>query len=235
MFNIDTDVLTDEEVNNITNKLNRECVICLKEFTPFDGRHKTCSPKCKELNYIRHSKRLKKRKTYDERKCTICGNKFMPIRINHYTCSNKCSHQYAANLRKIAQADNKEILHEQVKKYQRTIAGLMSLLYSGIKQRSKNKKFKITMTKEQFFKWINEETNVVQLYTDWVNSDYNTSSKPSVDRINPEFGYNIGNIRLITWADNRAWNAECIKTGVYKAIKERKNKRKDRFKNITFT
>ena len=46
-----------------------------------------------------------------------------------------------------------------------------------------------------------------QIYSDWVNSDYDTWLKPSFDRINNEKGYSFDNIKITTRYENvkRSW------------------------------
>ena len=88
-------------------------------------------------------------------------------------------------------------------KYHRTKNGLISRMYSSQIFNSKKRNMeKPLYTKEEFKKWLlNTEFNI--LYINWVNSDYNTKLRPSINRLDDLKTYSFDNIELITWEENR--------------------------------
>lgn len=56
---------------------------------------------------------------------------------------------------------------------------------------------------QEFMQWVYSQDNFNSLYEDWVNSNYQTYKRPSVDRIDDILGYSIQNIQLMTWGENR--------------------------------
>lgn len=88
-------------------------------------------------------------------------------------------------------------------KYHRTKNGLISRMYSSQIFNSKKRNMEQpSYTKEEFIKWL-LNTNFDILYINWINSDYNTNLRPSINRLEDLKSYSLDNIELITWEENR--------------------------------
>ena len=59
-------------------------------------------------------------------------------------------------------------------------------------------------TIEEFFNWVEEETDYAEIYSNWVKSDYLRALSPSIDRLDDNFSYTFKNIRLVTWEENHS-------------------------------
>ena len=53
-----------------------------------------------------------------------------------------------------------------------------------------------------FTAWLMSRDNFKDIYTKWIESNMESSLKPSVDRINPLKPYTKDNIQLMTWGEN---------------------------------
>jgi len=58
------------------------------------------------------------------------------------------------------------------------------------------------LDKKDFYEWSMRESNYIHLYNEWVFSGYENRKNPSIDRIDPEKGYVIGNIQWVTFSEN---------------------------------
>lgn len=106
-------------------------------------------------------------------------------------------------------------------KYRRSPKGVLTVLYSKMKERSrKNNLPSLDFSLNEFHHMFIESESFKNLYKLWVDSDFNKMNKPSIDRHDPDLGYSKENIRLMTWYENRIKgdkeNAERITTSVIK-------------------
>lgn len=93
---------------------------------------------------------------------------------------------------------------EIVKNQKKTKKGLVFNIYSTQKSHSKKRGHNHPLyTKEELLSWCLLQKQFDCLYNNWVNSNYETKSRPSVDRINDNIGYTIENIQLMTWNQNK--------------------------------
>jgi len=56
---------------------------------------------------------------------------------------------------------------------------------------------------QELREWVFKQKDFELLYTNWVNSGYETMKKPSIDRLDDSIGYAFDNIQLITWQENK--------------------------------
>ena len=106
-----------------------------------------------------------------------------------------------------------------VEKYKRSPKGILTVLYSKMKERTKQKGLpEIDFTlKELHQRYLNDK-HYLDLCEKWMESGFDKYFKPSIDRINPDGGYTKDNIQMVTWGENRRKgdkeNAERITTAV---------------------
>lgn len=86
--------------------------------------------------------------------------------------------------------------------------------YNGIKSRcvvgrSSGKHYRVTgtkfLSKKQWNTWCYEQTNFkkfMKIYNNWVASDFEEKLSPSIDRINNNGRYRVGNIQWLTKSQN---------------------------------
>ena len=100
-------------------------------------------------------------------------------------------------------------------KYRKTINGLINGIYKSQKKHSLKRGHELpSYTKEEFKKWILEQSNFEKLYKNWVESGYNKDLTPSIDRLDDYKSYSFENIILTTWNLNKEKGHEDRKKGV---------------------
>lgn len=88
-------------------------------------------------------------------------------------------------------------LQENTAKWRKTKRGLITNLYGKMKKR---------MSVEFTLEYLHEFSNCTKfnrLFIEWEKSNYHKQLKPSIDRINHNDVYKMGNIQWLTWAENR--------------------------------
>ncbi len=85
------------------------------------------------------------------------------------------------------------------KRFLRSERGLCKGLLSNQKTKSKKRGHPPpAYTEEQLFQWMVAQSTFQKLYTAWVDAGYETSLKPSIDRIDDYQPYTLNNINLTT-------------------------------------
>lgn len=91
---------------------------------------------------------------------------------------------------------------ECVTAYTRTEHGMVNVMYSRMKSRSKLRlKLPFTLNKEDFIDFLND-VGAFDLYDKWVASNFDKDLHPSVDRKDDYKGYTLDNIRIVTLKEN---------------------------------
>lgn len=114
-------------------------------------------------------------------------------------CKNVMQKEYRARIK-----------NRTTHKYEKTKNGFLVRLYRNMKSRingTQKKKShlyfgKSILPKDTFYEWANNSLLFNKLYSDWATSGYNRKITPTVDRINPEIGYEIHNMRWLTHSEN---------------------------------
>lgn len=82
--------------------------------------------------------------------------------------------------------------------YRKSKKGVLTNMYDHMRRRHP-----VEFTLQQFHdKYLNDK-KYNRLYNEWVNKNYHTQFKPSLDRINNKLGYTFENTQMLTWAENR--------------------------------
>lgn len=107
----------------------------------------------------------------------------------------------------------------------RSFKGTVRRIFHDQKKLSKKRGQSVEYTRQELFSWINKNEEFHRLYGEWVESDYNRLSKPTIDRINSSKGYNFDNIQVLSWRENgkkrvsdnikNPWNKSGV-TGVHR-------------------
>lgn len=95
-------------------------------------------------------------------------------------------------------------------KYERTKAGKLMRTYrnmlsrvSGVLKKKRHLyEGKPILSREDFCAWAMASEEFHRLYDGWVASGYRCGASPSVDRINPDGGYEVGNMEWVTHSEN---------------------------------
>ena len=104
---------------------------------------------------------------------------------------------------------------ENVKRYNKTKKGLLSVIFNSQKHNSKKRNMELPKyTKEELKEWLFSQKNFEELYNNWENNDYISIYKPSIDRLNNYKPYSLDNIQLVTWEYNRKKSHEDVKNGI---------------------
>lgn len=107
-------------------------------------------------------------------------------------------------------AEQRAAIKVTLAKYHRTPAGFLSRLYKNMRGRVEGiqslkahlYKGLYLLPRDDFYAWAMSNDNFHTLYNDWVNNNYDRKLTPSVDRIDPQLGYTVSNIRWLTHSEN---------------------------------
>jgi len=97
----------------------------------------------------------------------------------------------------------RECTNNSKRYFYRTEKGVLSSIYNSQKNSSiKRNHHQPMYTREQLFSWATSQKIFNELYNQWVASGFETSKRPSVDRLDESKGYSFDNIQLMTWGEN---------------------------------
>jgi hypothetical protein len=94
--------------------------------------------------------------------------------------------------------------------YNRTFDGKIMMCFHNMRGRAEGiQKAKAhlyegleVLPRRQFYQWALHDASYRRLYLAWVESGYDQKLTPSVDRMDSQKGYTLGNIRWITHSEN---------------------------------
>lgn len=88
--------------------------------------------------------------------------------------------------------------------YRKTKVGLVTSIYNNQRNSSKRRcHAEPSYSRGELTSWCLEQELFHTLYNDWVDSNYEKLSVPSIDRLNDYKPYSFDNIQLMTWRENK--------------------------------
>lgn len=76
-------------------------------------------------------------------------------------------------------------------------------IYYDQKNHSNRRKHqKPAYTFDQLINWADKQPNLLNIWDNWVNSNFQKNLRPSVDRLDDNKPYTLCNIQLTTWQEN---------------------------------
>ena len=104
---------------------------------------------------------------------------------------------------------------KSIKKYRRTLIGNAIAIYNHQKLSSKRRGYHPpAYAKQDLVDFLLSNKKYINLHSEWVESGYENSLVPSVDRIDDYKGYSLDNIQVMTWKENRIKSNEDRKNGI---------------------
>lgn len=88
-------------------------------------------------------------------------------------------------------------LLENTAQYRKTPKGVLTNMYNHMKTRHATK-----FTLLEFHQLFLADRRFLRLFKEWEKSGYQKQFKPSLDRIDYKNGYEVGNIQMLSWAEN---------------------------------
>ena len=126
-----------------------------------------------------------------QKSCKRCGS-LKPV--DEFSLAPRTKDGYSLLCKPCVSARNRE--------YWRTPIGRLSQMYSAQVQVSRVRGHpEPQYTKEELLDWANRQ-GYQGLMGTWIQSNYDKNLIPSIDRQDPNLGYSLTNIRLVTWAEN---------------------------------
>jgi hypothetical protein len=161
-----------------------------------------------------------KKVNYD---CYVCGTPSVKFRTDILKSSKKKEYKYIDEngfsvsgrkcipcFRKATMKHRIETKNKSTHKYEKTKKGFLMRLYRNMKSRitgvqSKKHhlyKGKSLLEKNDFYSWALKSKDFHELFDIWEKSKYEQTLTPSVDRILFNKGYELENMRWVTFSEN---------------------------------
>lgn len=95
-------------------------------------------------------------------------------------------------------------------KYEKTMNGFLMRLYRNMQSRVEGVQWKKAhlykglsiLSRKVFYAWAISHKDFNKLWIEWVASEYNRKLTPTVNRIDPKKGYELGNMEWLTHSEN---------------------------------
>ena len=100
--------------------------------------------------------------------------------------------------------------NKATRRYEKTVNGYLMRTYRNMKSRVTGVQWKKAhlyegkslLPKQDFYDWALESDEFRTLFINWSLSGYDRKLSPSINRIDPEKGYELGNIEWLTHSEN---------------------------------
>ncbi len=97
-------------------------------------------------------------------------------------------------------------------KYEKTVKGYLMRTYRNMLSRVtgvQKKKAHLyeglaILDRNDFYRWSLTNRDYLDLHKEWTESGYDRKLSPSIDRMDPDYGYELWNMRWITHSENSA-------------------------------
>lgn len=100
------------------------------------------------------------------------------------------------------------------REYGRTKTGVISRIYETQRTNSNKRGHGLVgYTKQELINWI-DDVQFDKLYNAWVLARHSKGMKPSIDRKDDSIGYELDNIQLMTWQENKDKHHRDVKSGI---------------------
>jgi hypothetical protein len=117
--------------------------------------------------------------------------------------------------------------HNQwLRDWRKTLVGKASAAYYAMQQRVRGQVHRSNhaglniVSMPEFLDWATADQEYIRLYDAWVTSGYVFSLTPSIDRIDVDIGYEIGNMRWLTQSENARRGAKESRPWLLRHVKE---------------
>lgn len=134
----------------------------------------------------------------DSKKCTICK-----------TAKPIASFQRDCYKRDGRRSDCKKCCKNRKKEAGRTKLGLLRQRYHDMVKRAEGRDPKAVsaagkpiISKDEFISWAMNNIDFHCQFRKWEESNYQLREAPSIDRIDPRFGYELFNIQFVSQSEN---------------------------------
>lgn len=96
------------------------------------------------------------------------------------------------------------------KRYEKTVKGFLMRTYRNMQSRVTGVQWKKAhlylgkslLPREDFYAWAKNDATFQILFAIWEANNYDHKLTPSINRINPSLGYEMGNIEWLTHSEN---------------------------------
>lgn len=156
------------------------------------------------------------------RKCSRCGVEkpldcfYLDARAGRLTVCRGC---YNAKQREYRRRNGNAV----TRRYEKTKRGFLMRLYRNMQSRItgiQRQKFHLyagkplAVTRDEFYEWAFTHPSFHELFAAWEVSGYARQYTPSVDRVDPDRGYEFDNMEWVTHSENsRRGNESRIRQG----------------------
>ena len=95
-------------------------------------------------------------------------------------------------------------INKPLMRYRISPKGVLTNIYHKQIERCKKKGVSLpTYSLNEFHERFLNDEKFQDIYSNWVNNGCQYYDKPSIDRIDPDKGYSMDNIQVLTWRENR--------------------------------
>lgn len=136
--------------------------------------------------------------------CKKCKNEFSEIRCR------QCKAEYD----RINYIKNRNKIRNRILKQRRTIDGYISKTYCDMRKAVRGSRRRSTslvigqpiLDRDEFIEWSNNNQDYIELYEAWVRSKYSNKLAPTINRIDPRFGFELFNMMWISFSESSKRN-----------------------------